>query len=84
MGRDPKYGRAHDIARAAWADALQAAGRLRCPLCGKWVYPRQRWHLDHVPGTVDQYRGVAHRSCNTGDGARRGNKQRAQRRRWVL
>lgn len=79
MGRDPKYGRDHDIAREQWKDALTEAGSLPCCLCPKPVYPWQRWHLDHKPGTVDQYRGIAHGSCNEGEGARRGNRERKRR-----
>lgn len=79
MSSNPKYGRAHEKARARWKDKLDELGSLPCCLCPKPVYPWQRWHLDHVPGTVDQYRGVAHGSCNEGEGARRGNKMRNQR-----
>lgn len=77
--RKAKYGTAHDKARSHWADLLMERGSLPCTLCPRPVVLGQSWHLDHVPGTVDIYRGVAHRGCNTRDGARRGNAMRKKR-----
>lgn len=84
MKRHAKYGTAHDKARNAWEKTLKERGSLPCSLCPNPVYPWQRWHLDHVPGTVSQYRGVAHRRCNTSDGARLGNAARTKPKRVVL
>jgi len=82
--RDPKYGVAHDRARTWWKRRLEELGSLPCALCPHPVYPWQPWHLDHVPGTVGEYRGVAHRRCNTSDGAKRGNAARAAKPKRVV
>ena len=94
--RRTRYGAAHKVARRAYADQLAEAGSLPCVLCGHLVHDGQRWELDHVPGTDDQYRGIAHgqdpcptcgRRCNAGDGGARGalaQKQAAAARRAGL
>ena len=72
------YGYAHAQERKR-VKVLVDAGQVNCCLCGRWIQPGTRWHLDHVPGTTDQYRGAAHEYCNTSDGATRGNKNREPR-----
>lgn len=69
------YGREHARERRRVKKAVDA-GQVDCCLCGHWIEPGTPWHLDHVPGTTDRYRGAAHASCNTSDGARRGNSTR--------
>lgn len=71
--RSEKYGATHQRARKAWSDMLKAAGSLPCSICGGPVMADSTWHLDHVPGSDTEYRGVAHPSCNMKDGARRGS-----------
>ena len=65
------YGPAHRKLRRQWAPKVEA-GMTSCSLCGGWIEPGTPWHLDHEPGTLDQYRGPAHASCNTSDGGKRG------------
>lgn len=70
--RRRRYGADHRRARQAWAAELDAAGVLPCCLCGGDVVAGSSWHLDHEPGTDDQYRGIAHDRCNSADGGQRG------------
>jgi hypothetical protein len=72
--RDPKYRAAHDKLRAQYARALKH-GPLPCARkCGQPILPGEPFDLDHVEGTVNQYRGVSHVACN-----RRTSTHRAQR-----
>lgn len=75
---------AHRKARAALLAAFTPGDP--CCLCGHAMWPAgdgstRHLHADHVPGTTDQYRGLAHgtrpcptcgKKCNVHDGARRG------------
>lgn len=77
------YGAAHNRERAKWKPRVEA-GHATCCLCGEPIKPGSKWHLDHTPDRSG-YRGVAHASCNTSDGATRGNRARAHTsRRWNL
>ncbi len=57
------YGKAHRRLRAQWKVKVDAGG-VRCWRCRLPIEPGSRWHLDHLPGTVDQYAGPAHPRCN--------------------
>lgn len=57
------YGKAHRRLRAQWKVKVDA-GNVRCWRCRHLIEPGSRWHLDHVPGTTDQYAGPAHPRCN--------------------
>lgn len=72
-----KYDATHRATRAAWQRRIDAGEAPICSLCPRPILPGQAWHLDHLPGT-STYRGPAHASCNTRDGAIRGNKARAR------
>lgn len=64
------YGKAHrDIRERTWARRVQT-GTTRCCLCGELIRPGAPWHLDHTPDRQG-YRGAAHASCNSSDGAKR-------------
>ena len=88
------YGSAHIKAQQ---DALRAwrPGDL-CTRCGRPMWYRWQWsrqgtrisaiHLAHTPDRAG-YEGLQHASCNTSEGASRGNRMRAvvgwaQARRW--
>lgn len=64
------YGKEHRETRAKWKPLVEA-GQTNCCICGYWIEPGSKWHLDHTPER-DGYRGVAHASCNVRDGASRG------------
>lgn len=71
--RNPdKYGPEHAAARRTWKRDLEDAGQLPCSICGGPVRSDEPWHLDHVPGSDTEYRGVSHPACNISDGARMG------------
>ena len=60
-----------------------------CPHCGQpimwWPLSVARQFID-LPHNADRsgyLPGLAHRSCNRGDGARYGNRMRGQARRWA-
>jgi hypothetical protein len=76
----PQYAGRHQATRRAVIPF--AYGQL-CHFCGRPMLPGQQLDLDHLPGTT-LYRGPAHSSCNRADGARRGNRQRRQQRRWEM
>ncbi|QLQ10950.1 MAG: hypothetical protein HZY75_11970 [Nocardioidaceae bacterium] len=69
MNTKPQYGSTHRRVRAVYATLLP----LPCVFCGRPIQPGQPFHLDHLPGTLDRYRGVACPSCNSRDGAHRRN-----------
>lgn len=70
--RNKKYGAKHAAQRKLWASRLECEGQMPCSLCGEPVVHGSAWHLDHVPGSDTEYRGVSHPGCNVSDGARRG------------
>lgn len=84
----PQYRSKHQAERKKWK-RLVDAGDASCCLCGQWLPPGAAFDLDHEPGTLT-YRGVAHAHCNRSDGAKRGNRDRAQgshptpRRSWIV
>jgi hypothetical protein len=73
------YGREHQRLRRE-VGRVVASGQARCAICGKPIAPGARFDLDHTPDR-SAYRGPAHVSCNRSDGASRGNRMRAGRRR---
>lgn len=64
------YGKEHRLERAKWKPIVEA-GKTNCCLCGFWIEPGTKWHLDHTEDRTG-YRGVAHAACNVRDGASRG------------
>lgn len=64
------YGKEHREERERWKPIVES-GQVNCCLCGYWIEPGSKWHLDHTPDRT-AYRGVAHFGCNTKDGASRG------------
>jgi len=66
------YGTTHKRLRAK---LLPTAYGTPCPLCGDPMWPHQDLHLDHTPDRKG-YRGIVHATCNTSDGATRGNSSR--------
>jgi hypothetical protein len=61
--RDPKYRRHHDEMRKRFALAVKRGGVL-CSRCFEPINPSESWDLDHVEGTIGEYRGASHRRCN--------------------
>ena len=78
----PQYGPAHRAERLKWKRVVDA-GQAVCCLCGKWLPPGEPFDLDHLPGSADQYRGVACTYCNRADGGKRRHVD-AKGRRWIL
>jgi hypothetical protein len=69
--RKQRYRGAHDRLRRQWALQV-AAGNAYCARCGFLVVPGEDFDVDHVDGSLNQYLGVSHSSCNRRAGARRG------------
>lgn len=75
------YGYEHRSARKRWALVVQA-GKAHCCLCGRWIAPDSKWHLDHTPDRTG-YRGVACVTCNLSDAGKRARaRQGVTRLRW--
>jgi hypothetical protein len=72
------YGKAHRAERARWKPIVDG-GQAACCICGRWIEPGTKWHLDHTEDRSG-YRGVAHAQCNLRDGARRGARRTNARR----
>lgn len=64
------YGKAHREERARWKPIVEG-GQANCCICGYWIEPGTKWHLDHTEDRTG-YRGAAHAQCNLRDGASRG------------
>ena len=77
------YGGKHQALRKRLA-VLVASGRAVCWRCGRAIYPGQSWDLGHDDRDRTIYRGPEHARCNRSSGARRGNKMRGKRRRYVV
>jgi hypothetical protein len=73
------YGSPHQRLRKQWA-AVVDRGEAACARCGRFIVPGSQWHLGHTDDRTG-YIGPEHAYCNTSDGARRGNRMRARRRR---
>jgi len=79
---DPRYGSAHQKARAEWAELVQAGLALCCEtVCvsrsGRVILPDlpgqpTGWHLAHADDG-QSYKGPAHAGCNTSEAGKRGN-----------
>lgn len=83
-GTQAKYRtRQHRLARAALLRAYQPGDP--CCLCGLPMWPpTSTLHADHDPLNPEQYRGLAHATCNVRDAALRANAIRRGRRRGVM
>lgn len=68
-----RYGYSHQLARKRWAQLLPRP----CTVCGRTVTAAEPWDLDHTDDGTG-YLGPAHRRCNRGKGARKGNRDRAR------
>lgn len=86
MTRRYNWGHEHRKQREFWRPVVEA-GEAYCsePVClmpSRWIppwTPSRMWHVSHDPtGTV--WLGPSHRRCNLAEAARRGNKQRARKR----
>ena len=75
--RPRPYRGAHDTIRARVGRAVGAGG-VACCRCGEPIVPGSPWHLDHLEGTVDQYRGAAHAFCNTSAAGKIGGRVRSR------
>ena len=76
----PDYGAKHKAARRAALARLQDGDP--CCRCRKPMYRYQSrfLDLDHIDGTANEYRGLAHRTCNRRSGAVKGNQARGRMR----
>ena len=80
----PRYRYRHQQERKRWQLVVDA-GDAYCaePVCvmpTRWIAPGSKWHLCHDPSGTS-YIGPGHARCNTREGAARGNRMRARRRR---
>lgn len=78
-----RRGRRDQAARAALAP-LVASGKAKCWRCNQPIDPREPWQAGHLDdlvlgGDPDGTRLPEHRVCNTGAGARLGNRLRGRR-----
>ena len=69
--RKQKYRAGHDRLRRQWALQV-AAGNAYCARCGFLIVPSESLDVDHEDGSLSEYLGVSHSSCNRRAGARRG------------
>jgi hypothetical protein len=69
--RKPQYRAAHDRLRRQWALQVEA-GNAYCARCGFLIVAGESFDVDHEDGSLSEYLGVSHASCNRRAGARRG------------
>jgi hypothetical protein len=69
--RKQRYRAGHDRLRRQWALQV-AAGNAYCARCGFLIVPSESFDVDHEDGSLSEYLGVSHSSCNRRAGARRG------------
>jgi hypothetical protein len=72
------YGSEHQKLRKL-LEPVVLSGQARCTRCRRLIAPGTKWDLDH---TEDRggYLGPAHRRCNRGAGAAKGNRMRRTQR----
>lgn len=58
------YGYGHRQLRAWWAPRV-ATGLIRCWRCQGSIGRDEQWHLGHVDGNRNVYKGPEHVLCNT-------------------
>jgi hypothetical protein len=69
--RKLRYRAGHDRLRRQWALQVEA-GNAYCARCGFLIVPGESFDVDHEDGSLSEYLGVSHASCNRRAGARRG------------
>jgi hypothetical protein len=69
--RKPQYRAAHDRLRRHWELQVEA-GNAYCARCGFLIVAGESFDVDHEDGSLSEYLGVSHSSCNRRAGARRG------------
>ena len=69
--RKPQYRAGHDRLRRQWALQVEA-GNAYCARCGFLIEQGESFDVDHEDGSLNEYLGVSHSSCNRRAGARRG------------